>query len=170
MSETSLAIYRALTASDERTAFRQTMETKGYRAFFTFVDDFRNLLKRYAEPESEEVGELIRQARADFPNPQQFSPSWDNLWEVFEAIYAAKNETLADVPAPERDGDWQVLIDNPYLPHHVVCYPGLAFVDAAYTYAYFQQELKPNEVLMLQKVSHVHIKNGRKEASMLPDT
>jgi hypothetical protein len=77
---------------------------------------------------------------------------------------------LSCIPAEDRAGEWQVLIDNPYVPQQVVCYPALTFLDAAYMYGYFQRELKPHECLRLQKVTHLLIKNGDKEASILPYT
>ena len=169
MSETTLSAYRSLTTDEQRTAFRQAMEAKGYSAFFAFVEDFRNVLKSYDEIDRDAVGLIIRRSRDDFPEPGRFSPSWAHIWDEFDNLYAAKNSVMDDIPASARDGEWQVLIDNPYLSHQVVCYPALAFVDAAYTYAYFQKDLKPNEILRLQKVSHVHVMTGRKEASMLPD-
>lgn len=170
MSDISLTTYRSLTSNEKRAAFRCAMEAKGYSAFFAFVEDFRAMLKSYDESDQQAIGQLLQHSRADFPDPQRFSPSWAGIWNEFDNLYAEKNGVMRDIPVQERDGEWQVLIDNPYLPHHVVCYPALAFADAAYSYAYFQKDLKPNELLRLQKVSHVLVTSGRKEASMLPDT
>lgn len=169
MSDISLSTYRTLTSNEQRAAFRHAMEAKGYSAFFPFVEDMRNVLKNYDESDQQAIGQLLQRSRADFPEPHRYSPSWAGLWNEFDHLYAAKNDVMRDIPVPEREGEWQVLIDNPYLPHQVVCYPALTFVDAAYTYAYFQKDLKPNEMLRLQKVSHVLVTNGRREASMLPD-
>lgn len=170
ISETSLSVYRTLETIEQRNDFRQALESKGYYAFYAFIEDFRLLLKSYQDEDISSVGQWLRNAQEDFPNPQQLSPSWSSLWEEFTLIYNAKNEVLADVPATNRDGEWQVLIDNPYLPHQVVCYPGLSFIDAAYMFAYFQKDLKPNEILRLQHVSLSRIKTGDKKATMLPDT
>ena len=169
ISETSLSVYRTLETIEQRNAFRQAVVSKGYYALYAFIEDFRLLLQNYEDQDVPQVGQWLRNAREDFPEPQQFSPAWSTLWDEFTLIYEAKNEVLADIPDSEREGEWQVLIDNPYLPHQVVCYPGLSFIDAAYTFAYFQKDLKPNEVLRLQKVSHTRVKTGDKTASMLPD-
>lgn len=168
MPEISFRAYRDLTSSDERNFFRSEMEAKGYYSFFEFVERFRDALKTYAEPEGAEIGRLLQRARADFPEPGRFSPSWDKLWDELDSIYAAKNIAMAEIPAAERDGEWQVLIDNPYLPEQVVCYPALRFFDAVYLYAYFQQELNPNEFLRLQKVTHRLVMNGERDSSMIP--
>lgn len=169
MSELSLHAYRKLANAEQRRAFIEQMTAKGYYAFFAFAEQFRELLKTYTDSETNEIGEILRHARADFPNPEHFSPSWEALWDEFDMIFDAKNETMSDIPHADRDGVWEVLIDNPYLSHQVVCYPGLTFTDAAYLYAYFQRELKPNEYLRLQKVVLGRVKTGQKEVSMLPE-
>lgn len=169
MSDLSLNAYRKLSDPELRRAFSDQMTAKGYYAFFVFVEQFREALKGYDDSDAHEIGELLRRARADFPNPGQFSPSWTTLWDEFDAIFATKNETMSDIPLSERDGEWEVLIDNPYLSQQVVCYPGLTFTDAAYLFAYFQRELKPNEFLRLHKVTLWRVTTGHKEASMLPE-
>ncbi|MBW5448132.1 hypothetical protein GE107_18910 [Cohnella sp. CFH 77786] len=169
MPDLSFGAYRRLHSAGQREVFRAAMEARGYYAFFAFTEDFRESLKTYSDSEMEEIGSLIGRVRSDFPKPGRFSPSWEMLWEEFQAIYDAKNETLAEISASDRSGEWQVLIDNPYMPQQVACYPGLAFLDAAYLFAYFQKDLKPNEFLRLQKVTHVHVKTGLKEATLFPD-
>jgi len=170
MTELSLRNYRSIGSDASREPFRAAMESGGYYAFYGFIEDLRTWLKQYGEDEKEEVGALLRRCRADFPDLTRYSPSWARIWEEFMSIHEAKNEAMAQVPLSERDGEWQVLIDNPYTPQQVVCYPGLDFVHAAYLYAYFQLELKPNEYLRLQKVTNAAVTTGRKEASILPDS
>jgi hypothetical protein len=165
----SFHTYRLLTTLTERDAFREDMHGQGYYAFYAFVEEFRSSLKSYAEEEMEVMGSLLARGRADFPNPARFSPSWDKLWDEFEQVYRAKNQVLSSVATDERSGEWQVLLDNPYLPQQVVCYPNLAFVEAAYMYAYFQKDLKPNEILRLQKVTRILRTSGSKEVSIFPD-
>jgi hypothetical protein len=169
MTDLCFEAYRRLRSPGERTAFRAAMHTKGYFAFYGFVEDFRGWLKSYADEDIGETDNLLSRAREDFPQPERFSPSWGRLWEEFEGICRAKNEVLAAVPFPAREGEWQVLIDNPFLPQQVVCYPALAFGDAAYMFAYFQKDLKPNEILRFQRVTHLLTKSGLKEASIFPD-
>ncbi|TJY44183.1 hypothetical protein E5161_01965 [Cohnella pontilimi] len=169
MTEPTLEAYRLISTPEQRTSFREEMQAAGYYAFFAFIEDLRGTLKAYADEEIGEIGGLLARARADFPSPGRFSPSWDKLWEELDQLFHAKNEALNAVTAAERMGEWQVLLDNPYLPQQVVCYPGLSFTEAAYMYAYFQKDLKPNEILRLQKVTRLLSKSGSKNASIWPE-
>jgi hypothetical protein len=137
--------------------FLKSMDAKGYFAFYEFVEEVREALKKYGDAEIEDMGRLISRLRADFPAPERYSPAWSGLWDVLAGIYQAKNEIMSEVPPAERGGEWQVQIDNPYTTEQAACYPGLSFADAAYLFAYFKQGLKPNEYLRLQKVSHVKV-------------
>lgn len=147
--------------------FRREMEAAGYFAFFSFVEDFRNHLKSYGDDAASETLALVLTARRLFPNPVMFSPSWEKVWDELELIVRAKNETLRQVAPDRREGEWQVLIDNPYLPQQVVCYPGLAFLDAAYMYAYFQYDLEPSELLRLQRIEQLLAVNSASNKSAI---
>jgi hypothetical protein len=168
LPDLSFARFTGLSRPDEEAAFGSSMREAGYFAFFTFLEQFREYLKAYGDAERMTVQSRLRRARAIFPDPGRFSPSWERIWDEFDRLCAAKNEALAAIPAGEREGEWQVLIDNPHLPQQVVCYPGLAFADAVYMYAYFQIGLKPNEILRLQRVLGVLSVSGSKTATLLP--
>lgn len=170
MPDLSFSKFRECRTSSERAVFQKEMAFAGYYAFYGFVEEFRDALKAYADDGIAEMGSLLANARDCFPSPGRFSPSWDKLWDEFDGLYRAKNETLAEIPNMERDGEWQVLLDNPYSTQPVVCYPGLAFPEAVYMYAYFQKDLKPNEFLRLQKVAQRMVTTGRKEATIFPET
>jgi hypothetical protein len=169
MQDLSFQAFRDAASPQQREAFRSGMEMKGYYAFFAFIEDFREALKNYDETEIREIGDLLSLCLQLFPQPGRFSPSWDRVWQEFEGIYQAKNDAMAEISPSERKGEWQVLIDNPYMHQQVVCYPDLSFTAAAFMYAYFQKDLKPNECLRLQKVTHLLMRNGLKEASIFPD-
>ena len=64
------------------------------------------------------------------------------------------------VPPGDREGEWQILMDNPYTNQEVVCYPGLTFDDAANLFAYFRPNLVKNEYLRMQKVSTAITEHG----------
>jgi len=145
------------------------VENGGFSAFYGWIEGFRDGLKSYSDDDIPLYGRKLARARTLFPRPGRISPSWSAVWDEFDLIFARKNEALSAVPADGRDGEWQILLDNPYSPQQVVCYPGLGFLEAAYLYGYFQLELKPNEVLRLQKISELIAVNGNKEASLLPD-
>ncbi|MFC5700077.1 hypothetical protein ACFPVX_02175 [Cohnella faecalis] len=160
--------FRELSALEEGQEFREKMESAGYSSFYSFVEQFRRELQAYTDHSAAGVLLLIDRGRRLFPEPGRFSPSWDALWDELESVCMAKNETLAAIAPSEREGEWQVLIDNPYLPQQVVCYPALAFVDAVYLYAYFLRDLKPNEHLRLQKITPFLVRTGNRHASVFP--
>lgn len=160
-TDLSFRRFRELTDPAELQTFRTEMEKTGYPAFFSFAEDFREAIRQYADDEAPAILELIRRARECFPNPGRFSPAWERLWHEFEGICTGKNEVLASIPPHEREGEWQVLLDNPYVPQQVVCYPGLTFGEAVYLFAYFRLELAPNEYLRLQRVMNVMTITGR---------
>jgi hypothetical protein len=168
MTAATFVRFTELSTPEEEHAYREAMVTAGYYAFFSFAEDFREALKRYGDAEIASMCERLAAGRRLFPHPGRFSPSWEELWDEFDAIYKAKNDALTAVPADARDGEWQVVIDNPHTPQQVVCYPGLSFLDASYMYAYFQRGLKPSEYLRLQKVSHLLVTNGDRAASIFP--
>ncbi|QJD82593.1 hypothetical protein [Cohnella herbarum] len=169
MSESTFQHYMQLDRQEDEQTFGLTLEAAGYFSFYTFIDDFRNGLKKYSDDEAERYRLKLARARQLFPWPERFSPSWSEVWEEFDLILRSKNDVLANIPASRRDGEWQILLDNPYSHQQVVCYPSLPFLEAAYMYGYFQRELKPHECLKLQKVMELMSTNGRKEASIFPD-
>lgn len=169
MSELTLQAYMQLSDSTSEQAFKSAMVNAGYFSFYQFVEEFRNGLKAYSDSDIDAYGRYIDRARRLFPNPAHFSPSWETLWVEYNLIYIAKNSVLQAIPDKERDGEWQVLIDNPYTHQQVVCYPSLSFLEAAYMYGYFQRDLKPHENLRLQKVTNLLLTHGRREASIFPD-
>ncbi|MBO9599913.1 MAG: hypothetical protein J7559_19090 [Cohnella sp.] len=170
MSQLSFAYYTQIESPETERLFREEMNVSGYFAFYAFAEQFREGLRLYDETQIELYGRLLERSRGLFPEPARFSPSFDELWDEFEGIYRAKNEAIAAIPVSERNGEWQVLIDNPYSTQQVVCYPGLSFIEAAYLYGYFQRELKPNELLRLQRITHCISVRGSKEQSFFPST
>ncbi|RKP56884.1 hypothetical protein D7Z26_02530 [Cohnella endophytica] len=169
MSELTFNHYMRIELEHLEQTFSKEMESAGYFAFYTFVEDFRNGLKIYSDEEIPLYGNKLARAKELFPRPERFSPSWCEIWDEFSLIYQAKNEALTTIPVQQRDGEWQIIIDNPYSHNPVVCYTALPFLEASYLYGYFQRELKPHEVLRLQRIGEMLQTNGRKEASILPD-
>ena len=150
--------------------FREGMNASGYFAFYAFAEQFREALRAYGDDEKSLYGDLLRRGRALFPDPVRFSPSFRELWDEYDRIYRTKNEALDAVPPEERAGEWQVLLDNPYVSQQTVCYSGMTFVEASYLYAYFMRELKPNEILRLQKIARSLSASGSAEESFFPST
>lgn len=170
MSELSFSHYMRIDSPETERLFRDDMNAAGYYAFYAFAEQFREGLRQYGDDGRERYGELLRLGRELFPDPMRFSPSFREIWDEFESVRLAKNEALDAVPPGERDGEWQVLIDNPYVTQQVVCYTGLPFLEASYLYGYFRRELKPNEVLRLQRVTPCLVSSGSPEQSFFPST
>jgi hypothetical protein len=140
---------------------REAVASLGYPAFYQIVEGFTGKMKSFADADTAEVEALLARGRTLFPEPVRFSPSWEKLWDELEQVARFKKEALASVPVSERDGEWQVIMDNPYSNQEVVCYPALTFMEGAYLYGYFRQQLEKNEYIRLQKVQTLLMSYGR---------
>ncbi len=169
MSESAFHQYMRAEPEELEQTYSDRIARGGYFSFYRFIEDFREGLREYADGDIPLIRRKLSRARELFPDPERFSPSWSAVWDEFDLIFAVKNDVMAAIPLPNRGGEWQILLDNPYSHQQVVCYPGLPFLEAAYLYGYFQRELKPNEVLRMQKVSDLLSVTGSKTASLLPD-
>ncbi|WP_052487744.1 hypothetical protein [Gordoniibacillus kamchatkensis] len=152
--------FAAAEAAEVQTRVSEGVKEKGYSAFYPIVEGFWALLRTFADDETERVEELLRRGRRMFPEPAAFSPSWEKLWDELEQVAAYKKHALLSVPSPEREGEWQIVMDNPYSNQEVVCYPALTFMEAAYLYGYFRQKLEKNEYIRLQKIQTLIMNYG----------
>ncbi|MCZ8521739.1 MULTISPECIES: hypothetical protein [Paenibacillus] len=161
MDENPFAVYvSALGAEEALQRFRLEMEMGGFTPFRLFLEGFRERLKSFGDEDTQGVRSLMETAKRLFPEPRSFSPSWAQVWDEFDGIVAYKSAVLNSIPEEGRDGEWQILLDNPFTNTDLVCYPGMAFMDAAYMYAYFRTDLKQNEFLRLQKVETLIVSQG----------
>jgi len=124
----------------------------GYTAFNSLLEGFRRKLMESDEKGMEELEGLLEAARKLIPDPGAISPSWERIWSDYDAYIKYKREALQAVCAEQRDGEWQIVMDNPFTNEGIACYPALSFVEAAYLYGYFRKDLKKNEYIRLQKV------------------
>jgi hypothetical protein len=159
----SFARFREL-APDREAAFGDELRAGGFTAVRVFLEDFRTYLRQYDEPQQEEAERLIGRGRAALPEPGRISPSWARIWEEFASIAAYKRDVFLRIPPDAREGEWQVLLDNPYTNGQIVVYPALTFLEAAYMYAYFRTDLEPNEVIRMQRIHTVLHDAGRSPA------
>ena len=159
----SFARFREL-APDQEAVFGDELRKGGFAAVRVFLEDFRTFLRQYDEPQQEEAERLIRRGRDVLPEPGRISPSWARIWEEFASIAAYKRDVFRRIPPDNREGEWQVLLDNPYTNGQIVVYPALAFLEAAYMYAYFRTGLEPNEVIRMQRIHTVLHETGRSPA------
>lgn len=139
---------------------RNRMKQAGYAGFSEFLSWIRQKLRDYADSDIVQMESLLQKAKEVFPQPEQFSPSWQNTWQDFYRLFQCKNEILHSVPEAKREGEWQVILDNPYTQEGVVCHPGLSFMEAAYLFGQFHLDLKRNEYIRLQKIEHVIMRFG----------
>lgn len=141
-------------STDEIVQLRKKIKTGGYSVFKELLDGITVKLKQCTDDQLKETKSLLRKARRVISRPGKISPSWTNLWDETERILEYKKEVLKQVPAHQRDGEWQIIIDNPFTTQGVACHPGLEFLEAAYLFGYLRLDLKRNEYIRLQKIAN----------------
>lgn len=124
----------------------------GYSAFYRFIEGLKGRIKAFGDGEAEGILALIAKAKEAVPAPGEISPAWTYIWEKLEQMTLYKKKALEAVAKDVREGEWQVLIDNPYVNREVACYPGLTFEEAVFIYAQFRPDLENNEYIRLQKI------------------
>lgn len=131
---------------------QQLVQNGGYSFFRRILEGLQQQIKTFTDEESEQILQLLAKAKQYFPHPGKISPSWQTIWEELEEVIIYKINMLQRVPSSEREGDWQIVMDNPYTNQEIVCYPNLSFLEAAYLYGYFRPKLDNNEYIQIQKV------------------
>ncbi len=111
----------------------------------------KNEMRHAEEEEMEELKELLRDLQREIPEPGQFSPSWEKIWDELNEEWSTKMKVYRNVDPHERDGEWQVIFNNPYSTEGVVCHTDLSFSEAAYLYAHFRRLSSRHEMIKLQK-------------------
>lgn len=140
---------------------REHISIEGYSGFYSFLEKLKARIKWFADDETDSMRELLDKAMHIVPNPGALSPSWTYIWERLDRMIQCKIGLLQAVPPQERDGEWQVLIDNPFMNREVACYPALSFMEASYIYAQFRPDLENNEYIRLQKIQTHITESGR---------
>jgi hypothetical protein len=124
----------------------------GYTGFYEIQDYIREQFKRYEESDISAFKALVERVKVAVPEPGVISPSWTYFWDEIARMSKTKDGLFQQVTAADREGEWQVIIDNPFSHDNVACYPQLSFLEGAYLYCYFQLNLKKNEYVRLQKI------------------
>lgn len=135
--------------------WQSSISDGGYSAFHMLLEGYKKRLKTMRDEEVPSFRSWLDKAARLFPEPGLFSPSWIHIWEELQQMTEIKQRILQAVPVRERDGEWQLILDNPLTIQEVVCHPGLTFDEAAYLYCYFRPGLQRNEYIRLQKIQHV---------------
>ncbi|NBD23435.1 hypothetical protein [Paenibacillus glycinis] len=153
--EDYFARLRELRSAGDAETFGESLRRAGFTPMRRFLDEFRHYLRTYEEADCDTAASLLARAMEAVPEPGRISPSWTYIWGEYGGIVRTKAEIFRDVPKRDREGEWQVLLDNPYSNQNIAVYPGLSFMEAAYMFAYFRTELANNEYIRLQKIATV---------------
>src|SRR5690349_15040200 len=86
----------------------------GYSAFSDLLDGLKRLMAEAQEEQALRLEELVLKGRKMIPDPGAISPSWETIWEDFDRYIAYKLEAMARVAASDREGEWQIVMNNPY--------------------------------------------------------
>lgn len=161
-SRTPEAVQAVLAIADEEQLmeYGRQLADRGFTALRRYFEEIREYLRTFMDDEAADAAALIERLRTALPTPGRISPSWQDIWQEFSGIVKYKTEVLKRIPAAARDGEWQVLLDNPYSNQHIAVYPALTFQEASYMYAYFRTSLEPTEFIRLQKVETVIMNTG----------
>lgn len=155
MTNNTLADFNKLTTAEAEALFRREVLSEGFAGFRRLLDSLTDAIKAAGDTEMDTVERSVAKAKRLFPEPVDFSPSWEKIWPELESTIAAKKHIFANISHAERAGEWQVIMDNPLVVQVVVCYPALTFEDAAYLYVYFRPQLEKSEYIRLQKIQTV---------------
>lgn len=169
MSVTQNTHYQQLTEvtdDSEAEAFGRRLCEEGFTAVRRLLDEFRDYLKRFVDNEGEQALERLRLARIAILEPGRISPSWTYVWQEFERIIRTKIYLFQSIAEADRDGEWQVLLDNPHSNQNIAVYPALTFMESIYMFAYFRTDLTNNEYIRLQKISTVVTFTGADQAGL----
>ncbi|OCT16250.1 hypothetical protein A8709_02110 [Paenibacillus pectinilyticus] len=155
MTNNTLADFNKLTTAEAEALYQREVLAEGFAGFRRLLDSLTEAIKAARDTDMETVAHAVAKAKRLFPEPLEFSPSWENIWPELESTIAAKTHIFTNIPPGDRVGEWQVIMDNPLVVQEVVCYPALSFEDAAYLYAYFRPQLEKSEYIRLQKIQTV---------------
>ena len=153
--------FKKLTTEEEKNEFAQIVNKTGFSAINDLTRSFHDELKKIEENEFELMRGWIELGKKLLPDLLRFSPNWEYFWDETMQTLENKANYYQEIPAEERDGEWQVLFDNPFSTDGIVCHPEKSFTEAAYLAAKYLLHLKKAEIVKLQKVTHTIMKRGK---------
>jgi hypothetical protein len=160
ISENVFEQFQLATTIEAYNELRTMFENGGYSLFSQLLEGLKAHLITCDEATLEQAKQLIAKGREIVPQPSVISPSWEKVWGEMDHLIFHKGEALRSIPLSERDGEWQIIMDNPYTNEGITCYPALSFADAVYLYGYFRKDLRKNEYIRLQKIVNVVMSQG----------
>lgn len=144
----------------EKNQFRENMTEAGFSAVNQWLRSFYDHVKNMDEQGFKSMREWLELGKEVLPELGQFSPSWQNTWQELFDLYQIKTEAYASIPDEQRDGEWQVLFDNPFSTDGIVCHSNKTFAEATYLFAKYRLTLKKAEYVKLQKVVTSMVQKG----------
>ncbi|MBO9608137.1 MAG: hypothetical protein J7639_19405 [Paenibacillaceae bacterium] len=160
LQQRTIELLTAEQTPDERQELASRLLNGGYSQFSSLLTDLKQEIMSCEENRLEHVRTLLHQARELVPEPVLISPSWERIWDEYDAVLRVKEEVLQEIAPERRDGEWQIIMDNPFTNEGISCYPSLSFIEAAYLYAYFRKDLKKTEYIRLQKIDTLIMTQG----------
>lgn len=150
-----------ISTTEQKILFKKDIEEAGFSAINQLIGALNTQIKKMDEKEFKLVKDWLELGKELLPDLVSVSPVWKNTWEDFLDLYRIKVELFLEVPEEERDGEWQVLFDNPFTIHEVVCTPNKTFTEASYLMAKYQLNMKKAEIVKLQKITTTITKKGK---------
>lgn len=147
-------IYQDLKKSISTEMFSEEVKkftSRGFSGVHDLIYRIRYEMRHAEEVQMGELQELLKELRKAIPEPGQFSPSWKKIWDELDEEWIIKMKVYRTVKPQDREGEWQVIFNNPYSTEGVICHTDLSFAEAAYLYAHFRRSLSQNEMIKLQK-------------------
>ncbi len=141
-----------INTDEEKNDFKKNILDEGFSAINDLINGFKEKLKLMDEDEFKLVKTWLELIKELLPDVTNISPAWDRIWEHLLHIYSIKVNLYHQVSKENRDGEWQVLFDNPLSTDEIVCHPKKTFQEATYIMAKYQQYLKKAEYVRLQKM------------------
>lgn len=160
--------FKNVHSPEEKQELVKEIEAQGYALMNEWIKRLDIDLQLADEGHLDQIGKELLTAQELWPNPEKFSPLWDNKWEDLLSILAIKKQVYQEVPASEREGEWQILFDNPFSTEGTVIHVKLSFPTAAYQYAKYRHGLHKHEYVTIQK-AHRYITEYGEQNSALGD-
>lgn len=142
-----------LDTPDKKAEFLDKLLANAYTNLRNLTDQLTESIRKAEEADFPVIAGWIQQARHLIPDPHQISPYYQSVWDKLLKVLTYKQEAFMSFAQDHRDGEWQIVFNNPNTHDELLCIPSLTFTEACYMFAKYRTDLKQNEILRLQKVT-----------------
>ncbi|MBO8171186.1 MAG: hypothetical protein H0Z33_04745 [Bacillaceae bacterium] len=140
-----------------------TMTSEGFSGVRSLIYRLKQELEDVDEPDFAWMDRQLEKGRKWIPDPETYSPSWKGIWDVMEQEFTLKKKAYDRVPPADREGEWQIVINNPFSTEGVICHTDLTFPRAAYLFGHFRRNLHRHELIKFQKAMTVFRETGEED-------